>query len=111
MGLLIRSVAGLSLLFLALPIDVSGETTGEEPVSPLQTIFAARDALADIASLCERQPDVCATAKAAIATIIARAKESVRMAQSLSGEAKPETQTPHPEPREPVSGEAPEPVQ
>jgi len=102
MGLLLRSVAGLSLLFLVLPIDVSGETAGEEQVSPLQALFAARDALADLTSLCERQPDVCATAKAAIATIIARAQESVRLVQSPDEQPDPEAKAPQPAPAEPV---------
>jgi len=94
MGLLIRSALGLSLLFLVLPIDVGGSDSlqAEQEVGPLQALFAARDAVRDIAGICERQPDVCATAKAAIATIIARARESVRLAESLAGNPPPTTE-------------------
>ncbi|WP_309084101.1 DUF5330 domain-containing protein [Chelativorans sp.] len=90
MGLLVRSAAGLSLLFLILPIDV-GETAGEQQqqVGPIQALFAARDAVLDLAGICERQPDVCATARAALATIVARATEAVRLAQSVGDSGQP----------------------
>jgi len=109
MGLLIRSAVGLSLLFLVLPIDVGGSESSpaEQEVGPVQALFAARDAVRDIAGICERQPDVCATAKAALATIIARAKESVRLAGSLSGDSPSEAEPVQPSPDVPIPSDKP----
>jgi len=100
---------GLSLLFLVLPIDVGGSESepGEQEVGPVQALFAARDAVRDIAGICERQPDVCATAKAALATIIARAMESVRLAESLAGDSPPEAEPVQVPPDEPIPAENP----
>jgi predicted Abi (CAAX) family protease len=107
MGLIVRSAIGLSLLFLVLPLDVSEQTAGQEQVGPVQALFAARDAVRDVVGICERQPDVCATAHAAFATIMAKARESVRLAQALTAEPAthagpiepvPATETPAPAP-------------
>lgn len=83
MGFLLRCCFWIGLALLFIPIG-SGGADGESPsVNPLQTLVAARDAVADIASICERQPTVCETANAAMQTVITRASEGMRLAQQL----------------------------
>ncbi|WEX07747.1 DUF5330 domain-containing protein [Chelativorans sp. AA-79] len=105
MGLLVRSVAGLSLLFLVLPIDLSGETAKEGEARPPQALSAARDTPAGLTSICERRPDICATATVVFAAIAAQAREGVRLAQSLIEEAAHDAEPAHILPREPVPAE------
>lgn len=83
MGFLIRSAFWLALLLLVIPLDAGDGETNAEPVGPLQTFVAARDAAYDMAGLCLRQPDVCDTGKAALATIGARAAEGVRLVRQM----------------------------
>ncbi|MDN2566356.1 DUF5330 domain-containing protein [Aquibium sp. A9E412] len=80
MGFLIRSAFWLSLVLLIIPIDAGSGETKVEPVGPIDAFFAARGAIQDVAGLCERQPQVCETGRAALSTIGARAREGVRMA-------------------------------
>lgn len=49
-------------------------------VGPVQAARAAREAVSDTMAICERKPDVCKTAKAALHTIVTRAKETARFA-------------------------------
>lgn len=93
MGFLLRMGFWFSLVLLALPFGaVEGQ---DETVGPLQAFFAARAAVEDMRGICERQPDVCATGRAAMQTIGARAKESARIAyEMLDAEAdRPDTAT------------------
>lgn len=93
MGFLIRCAFWLSLVLLFIPFN-TGQGPEAEQVGPLQALVAAREAVRDVAGICERQPDVCATAKTAVHTITARAKEGVRIAQDLiDDEAAPGTET------------------
>ena len=78
MGFLIRMAFWFSLVLLVLPLDVS--TTTGESVSPIEAFLAARQAVGDVAGICERKPEVCETGKAAFHTIGARARESARIA-------------------------------
>jgi hypothetical protein len=78
MGFLIRTAFWFSLVLLVLPLGTG--PNGENSVSPLQAIFAAREAVGDLAGICERKPDVCETGKAAMQTIGVRARESARIA-------------------------------
>lgn len=91
MRFIIRSAFWLSLVFLLVPFG--GETAGGNSVGPVQALLAAREALQDFAGICERRPDVCETAKAAAATIAARAGEALRL---VGSDAKA------PEPADPV---------
>lgn len=83
MGFLIRCAFWLSLVLLFIPFGTSGEAQDVEPIGPLQALAATRDTVRDIANICTRQPDACATARAAVHTISARAKEGMRIAQEL----------------------------
>lgn len=78
---LIRTAFWLSLVLLILPIGGGGPA--EDQVGPLRALNAARSALYDMAGICERRPDVCATGRAALETIGARAREGARMAQDF----------------------------
>lgn len=83
MGFLIRLVFWFSLVLLALPFDVGPDEQGRESVNPIQALVAARQAVGDIAGICERQPDVCETGASAVHTISERAKHTARIAASL----------------------------
>lgn len=83
MWFLIRAVFWFSLVLLALPFGVGSETPGEPSVGPIQAFVAAREAVGDIAGICERKPDVCATGKEAMHTITVRAKATVKMAAEM----------------------------
>ena len=93
MGFLIRTAFWFSLVLLLLPLGIG--PNGRNSVSPLQAIFAAREAVSDIAGICERKPDVCETGKAAMQTIGFRARESARIAyEALEQQfGKPDTAT------------------
>jgi hypothetical protein len=74
MGFLIRLGFWFSLVLLILPLG-TGKDDGDAPsVGPLQAFFAARDAVGDVAGICEREPGVCEVGKAALQTIGARAR-------------------------------------
>jgi hypothetical protein len=83
MGFLIRAAFWFSLVLLLLPLNVGSDESGHESVSPLQALFAAREAVGDIAGICERKPDVCETGKSAMQTIGARAKETAKIAAAM----------------------------
>ncbi|RST83842.1 hypothetical protein EJC49_21965 [Aquibium carbonis] len=80
MGFLIRTSFWFSLVLLFLPI-APGEDT--ETVSPLAALVAARDAIGDVGGMCEREPQVCETGRAALQTIGVRARESARIAYQM----------------------------
>jgi hypothetical protein len=83
MGFLIRMGFWFSLVLLLLPFHTEGGADGASSVSPIQAFFAARDAIGDMAGICERKPDVCETGKSALQTIGVRARESARIAYEL----------------------------
>jgi hypothetical protein len=69
-----------SLVLLVLPF---GSDDGTPGVNPIQAFFAAKEAVDDVAGICERKPEVCEVGRAAVQTIGARAKESARMAYEM----------------------------
>ena len=87
MGFLIRMAFWFSLVLLALPLGVGPGEDGQQSVGPIQALFAAREAVGDIAGLCERKPDVCETGKSAMYTITVRAKETAKIAAAMIDEA------------------------
>lgn len=90
MGFLIRMTFWFSLVLLALPLGTgSGENSEERTVGLFSTLMAAREAATDIAGLCERKPEVCATGRAAFHTIGERAKEGARIAYDMLDEPEP----------------------
>ncbi len=86
MWFLIRAAFWFSLVLLALPFGVGSDSSGEASVGPIQAFVAAREAVGDIAGLCERKPDVCETGKDALHTITVRAKATVKMAAEAIGD-------------------------
>lgn len=85
MGFLIRMAFWFSLVLLLLPLD--GE--GAVGINPIQAFFAARQAVDDVAGICDRKPEVCEVGKAAVQTIGARAKEGARMAYEMLEDKSP----------------------
>ncbi|MDI6026537.1 DUF5330 domain-containing protein [Corticibacterium sp. UT-5YL-CI-8] len=83
MGFLLRTGFWFALVLLILPFDFGSSVAEGEKVSPIQTFFAARDAVSDISGICERQPDVCETGRTALQTIGVRARETARIAYEL----------------------------
>lgn len=81
MGFLIRMAFWFSLVLLALPLGPSDD--GSPAVSPIQAFFAAKEAVDDMAGICERKPEVCEVGKAAMHTIGVRARESARIAYEM----------------------------
>jgi hypothetical protein len=80
MGFLIRMTFWFSLVLLMLPFGGGGDGS---QVGPLQALMTVREAVGDIAGICERKPDVCETGKSALHTIGVRAKASARMAYNM----------------------------
>jgi len=83
MGFLIRAAFWFSLVLLALPLGTGSNGSDQPSVGPLQALAAAREAVGDIAGICERKPDVCVTGKSAIHTIALRARETARIAAAM----------------------------
>lgn len=83
MGFLIRIAFWFSLVLLLLPLDLGSKDAEGNSVSPLQAFLAARDAVGDVAGICERQPGVCETGISAMHTIGVRAREGARIAYEL----------------------------
>lgn len=88
MFFLIRMAFWFSLVLLLLPFG-----TGDG-VNPIQAFFAAKEAVGDMAGICERKPEVCEVGRAAVETIGARAKESARMAYEMLESGKETTPVP-----------------
>lgn len=86
MFFLARMVFWFSLVLLVLPLDAGRPPGGPPPVSPFEAMSAAREAIGDVAGLCERKPEVCVTGKAAFQTIGSRAREGARIAYELLDE-------------------------
>lgn len=84
MGFLIRTAFWFSLVLLMLPFDTG--TDNGSSVSPVEALFAAREAVGDIAGMCERKPEVCETGKSALHTIGVRAREGARLAYEVLDE-------------------------
>ena len=83
MFFLMRMTFWFSLVLLMLPFG--GGDDGQQ-VSPLKALMTVREAVGDIAGICERKPDVCETGKSALHTIGVRAKASAKVAYEMLGE-------------------------
>src|SRR3954471_15953218 len=82
MGFLIRTAFWFSLVLLMLPFGGQSDAGGEQ-VGPLRALMTVREAVGDIAGICERKPDVCETGKSALHTIGVRAKASAKLAYDM----------------------------
>jgi hypothetical protein len=100
MTFLLRIGFWFSLVLLALPFGFGGGEGSDAPsVGPIKTFFAAKEAMSDVAGLCERKPEVCETGRAAFDTISVRARESARLAIEMV-----DPEVPAHQPKPPVSG-------
>jgi hypothetical protein len=112
MGFLIKSAFWLSLVLLVIPFG-GADSDGQPAVGPVDTFFAARAVVDDMANLCERRPDACEVGRAAMHTIGVRAREGARIAYGMLDEhfgenAEPPLHTGSvPSPAEPVEVETP----
>jgi hypothetical protein len=88
MFFLLKAAFWFSLVLLMLPFNPKGHS-GEDTVGPIETLFAVRDAVADMRGMCERKPDVCKTGGAALHTIGMRAREAARIGYDLIGDEAP----------------------
>lgn len=79
MRFLIKSIFWLTLILILIPFGGS-ETEGQPAVGPMETFFAAKEALGDIMGICERLPDTCAVGTSIVQTLGIRAREAARMA-------------------------------
>ena len=89
MFFLLRAAFWFSLVLLMLPFNPKGQS-GEGTVGAIETLFAVRDAVADMRGMCERKPDVCKTGGAALHTIGVRAREAARIGYELLDEEAPQ---------------------
>jgi len=80
MFFLMRMTFWFSLVLLMLPF---GGGDDDQQVSPLKALMTVREAVGDIAGICERKPDVCETGKSALHTIGVRAKASAKLAYDM----------------------------
>jgi Family of unknown function (DUF5330) len=83
MFFLMRMTFWFSLVLLMLPF---GDGDDGQQVSPLKALMTVREAVGDIAGICERKPDVCETGKSALHTIGVRAKASAKLAYDMLDE-------------------------
>lgn len=84
MFFLLRTAFWFSLVLLMLPFG--SESDDGPQVGPLQALLAARAAFNDFTGICERQPAVCETGKAAMHTVGVRAKATARYAYAWLGD-------------------------
>jgi hypothetical protein len=87
MFFLIRMAFWFSLVLLMLPFG--GGDDGQQ-VGPLKAMMTVREAVGDIAGICERKPDVCETGKLALHTIGVRAKASAKIAYDMLDNGEPD---------------------
>lgn len=115
MSFLLRITFWFALVVFLLPLGTSSTRTGEEAVGALEAVSAAKQAIEDVAGICERQPDVCVTGKAALRSFGARARDTARAAyesldKTLEEDAAPQdpgVPVPAPRPTEPTDAAAP----
>jgi hypothetical protein len=86
MGFLIRSAFWIGLVLLIIPVGGNDGEESAREVGLLEAAGAAAAAFSDLRGMCERQPQVCETAGAALDTIAARARESLRLAHEAFSE-------------------------
>ena len=86
MGFLLRMAFWFSLVLLVLPFDAGDGSLPEDRVGPIETFIAARDAVADLSGLCEREPEVCEVGRSAMNTVGVRAREAARIAYQMLDE-------------------------
>ena len=74
MGFVLRWAFRLSLVLLLVPLGGQEGGGKVDLATPMQAVFAAREAFSDLSSICERKPEVCESGRAAFETVKSRAK-------------------------------------
>jgi hypothetical protein len=80
MSFLLRLCFWFGLVLLLIPFGSTAMQDKSNTVGAFQAANAAREAVQDTIGICDRKPDVCATAKGAFNTIMVRAKETAKIA-------------------------------
>jgi hypothetical protein len=93
MSFILRLCFWFGLVLLLIPAGILGTGDDQNAVGPVQAANAAREAVSDTMAICQRKPDVCETAKAALQTIAVRAKDSARIALEYLNEGTDKTAT------------------
>jgi Family of unknown function (DUF5330) len=75
---LIRAAFWLSVVILFIPADPQAGTPPPR-VSAIETLIAARTAVADMSGFCDRNPDACTTGGAAFRLFVDKAENGARM--------------------------------
>jgi hypothetical protein len=86
MGFLLRIAFWFSLVLLVLPLGTP-DGSDTPSVGPVETFLAARQAIGDVTSICERQPAACEVGRSALQTVGVRAKEAARIAYHMLDES------------------------
>lgn len=103
MFFVMRLLFWFSLVLLFLPLGLSPTGTGQDSIGALQTILAAKQAIEDVSGMCERQPEVCVTGKAALRSLGVKARDTAKGAyETLDGQLEQGPPLPTPRPRETV---------
>lgn len=97
MRFLFRLAFWLVLAALVVPFGDGGHVKRADPIGPMQAFDAAREAIDDVAGLCQRKPAVCAAGQQVLQAIGQHARDGARIAyETLDrkfGEADRETLT------------------
>lgn len=80
MRLILRLSFWLLLALMVIPVGGDDHVARVEPTGPIQAVDAARQALDDIAGICERRPEVCATGRQVLQSLGEKAREGARLA-------------------------------
>ena len=75
MFFLLRLLFWFSVVLFFLPLG-----SGRNQVDPIEAVSAAKHAVEDIAGMCERNPEVCVTGKAALQMVGERARDRAQAA-------------------------------
>lgn len=93
MSFILRLCFWFGLVLLLIPAGTLGTHDEQNAIGPIQAANAAREAFSDTMAICQRKPDVCVTAKAALHTITGRAKDAARIALEYLNEGTDKTAT------------------
>lgn len=78
MYFLLRLTFWFAVVLFLLPFGTQSTHEPEAAVGPLEAVSAARGAIEDVAGMCERQPEVCVTGKAAMRLLGTRARDTAK---------------------------------
>lgn len=104
MFFLLRLLFWFALVLYFLPLGGGMSRNGQNQVDALEAASAAQKAVQDLVGICERNPDVCVTGKAALQQASERVRHNARVAlDTLDQQMEPNAADPEaPRPEAPV---------